>query len=342
MTLPPEVRDFILAVPKVELHVHLVGSASAATVARLAEQNGSTTVPTDEDALREFLRFTSFAHFIEVYTAVSSLVTSGADLADLVEGAAADLASQNVRYVEMTVTPYPHVSRGMPYGELAEALGEGRRRAAALGVEFAWVYDIAGDDGPAGADATTRFATRQPPEGLVGFGLGGTEAGVDRASYADAFDQARASGLASVPHAGEADGPASVWAALRSLRAERIGHGVRSVEDPALVAYLAEHGIPLEVCPSSNVCTRVYPSLADHPVKALMDAGVTVTLNSDDPPMFSTTLTQEYERVAGTFGLGVAEVAALLRNAVNASLLSPDRKKSLLSDIDEAAAAAAG
>jgi aminodeoxyfutalosine deaminase len=166
---------------------------------------------------------------------------------------------------------------------VTEGLTEGRRRAAALGVALALVYDIPGQMGEEGARATLAAALDHPPDGLVGFGLGGAEAGVERRDFGWAFDRARTAGLASLPHAGEGDGPASVWAAIDRLGAVRIGHGVRAVEDPALVAELAARGIPLEVCPSSNVCTRVVPSLAEHPIAAFRDAGVVVTVNSDDP-----------------------------------------------------------
>jgi adenosine deaminase len=139
-----------------------------------------------------------------------------------------------------------------------------------------------------------------------------------------------------VPHAGEGEGPESVWAAVRHLHPARIGHGIRAVEDPALVAHLAEAAIPLEVCPTSNVCTRVVPSLAEHPVGELLDAGVTITVNSDDPHMFATTLTGEYRSVAAVCGLGVDGVAALVANGITAAFLPDARKVELLGEVEAA------
>jgi aminodeoxyfutalosine deaminase len=337
MSLDPSLTAFVAAAPKTELHLHLVGSASASAVAALAGRHGSSSVPSDEESVRRYLRFVDFAHFIEVYAAVTSLVTTAQDIVDIIHHASTDLNAQNVRYAEMTVTPYSHVMSGVPYGEVVEALAEGRHLARVRGVELAWVFDVPGENGVAAAETTIGYVLEQPPDGLVGFGLGGLEAGVDRGSFAEVFDHARALGLRSVPHAGEADGPRSVWAALRHLHADRIGHGVRSVEDPRLVDHLVEQRIPLEICPSSNVCTNVYPSIAEHPVKQLIDAGVVVTLNTDDPAMFSTTLNGEYQLVADTFDLCIDDIAELIRNSIRASFL-PDTT-GLLTELDQVLAA---
>jgi len=333
MALDPSIASFIAEAPKAEIHLHLVGSAPTSAVAALAERRGSSVVPTDEDSVRRYLTFVDFPHFIDVYSAVTSLVTAAEDIVDIIDHASVDLRSQNVRYAEMTVTPHSHVEAGIPYRAVVEALTEGRLRARDRGVEMAWVFDIAGENGVAVAEATIGYILEQAPDGLVGFGLGGLEAGVDRAQFSNVFDHARALGLRSVPHAGEGDGPGSVWAALRHLRADRIGHGVRSIEDPLLIDHLVADQVPLEVCPSSNICTNVYGSIADHPVGQLMDTGVVVTLNTDDPAMFSTTLNREYELVADAFGLGLHDIAELLRNAVRASFMS--NKTSLLRELEQ-------
>jgi aminodeoxyfutalosine deaminase len=339
MDLDTDLDTFITAVPKVELHLHLVGSASAATLAELAAASPDAGVPDDPDGLARFFEFRDFPHFIEVYSTVNDLVRTPADVATLVRGAAHDLASHGARYAEMTVTPYMHEVRGLPAEAVVEGLDDGRRAARELGVELAWIYDIPGEHGMPAAERTLQLALEQPPDGLVGFGLAGAEAGVSRAEYAWAFEPAIAAGLRSVPHAGEGDGPGSVWASVDALHADRIGHGVRAVEDPDLVAYLADRRIPLEVCPSSNVCTRVYARLEDHPVKALMDAGVVVTINTDDPHMFGTDLSEEYRRVARTFGLGVADVAALATAAVDAAFLPAADRRRLAAEIEALAGA---
>jgi aminodeoxyfutalosine deaminase len=340
--VPAPVERFLARAPKVELHLHLVGSASPASLATLAERHPDAGVTCDPDALDQLFTFRDFPHFIEVYDLVNRLVRTPADVADLLEGAARDLASHRVRWCEMTVTPYMHARAGLRHAGVVEGLDEGRRRARTLGVEFAWVYDIPGQFGQEAAHETLRVALDEPPEGLVGFGLAGAEAGVDRRAFTWAFDRARAAGLASLPHAGEGDGPSSVRAALDDLAADRIGHGVRAVEDEALVTRLADAGTPLEVCPSSNVCTRVVPSLADHPIDRLRSAGVVVTVNTDDPHMFGTNLTEEYRRVAATFGWDVDTLAAVVRAGIDASLADATTKRTLSAEVTSAAAAAAG
>jgi aminodeoxyfutalosine deaminase len=337
MTLHPSVASFVADAPKAELHLHLIGSASASTVARLARRHDSTVVPHDEQLVGDYLQFVDFAHFIDVYATVNALVTEPADVVDLVDGAARELAAQNVRYAEMTITPYDNVLAGIAYPDLVDALADGRRLAGARGVELAWIFDIAGERDFAAAEATVRFAIERPPDALTGFGLAGAEAGVDRARYAPFFDRARAAGLHSVPHAGEGDGPASIWCALGYLRAERIGHGVRAVEDERLLAHLVEYQVPLEVCPSSNVCTNVFPSIAEHSVGQLIAAGAFVTISTDDPPMFSTTLTDEYLRVADAFSLDLDTVVALCRNAVAASFMPDALRTQMFAEIDDVA-----
>lgn len=171
-------------------------------------------------------------------------------------------------------------------------------------------------------------------DGLVSFGLGGPEIGVPRPQFKPYFDRARAAGLHSVPHAGESTGPETVWDAIRELGAERIGHGTQSFKDPALIDYLGEHRIPLEVCPTSNLATRVVERIDEHPIKRFVDAGLLVTVNSDDPPMFGTDLNTEYAVAARLLGLDEAGVAGLARNAVEASFLDPVGKARLNGEID--------
>ena len=244
----PSTRAFVAGLPKAELHVHLVGSASVPTVLELARRHPERGVPTDPDALAAFYRFTDFAHFIDVYIAVNSLVRTAADVEALIVGIAADLADQNVRYAELTVTPDAHLLVGIEPDGIAEALTRARARARTdHGVQLAWVYDIPGELGVESGERTIDWVERFAPEGSVGFGLGGPEIGVPRAPFAPVFARARALGLASVPHAGETTGPETVWSAVRDLEAVRIGHGIAAAHDRELMAYLAAHDIPLEV-----------------------------------------------------------------------------------------------
>ena len=333
---------FIERLPKAELHIHLVGSASVTTVLELARRHPDRAgVPASEPELAAFYEFRDFPHFSQVYGAVSSLVREPGDVAELVLGAARDLAGQNVRYVELTVTPYTFTSAGMPVADLTEALDIAARSAGREhGVRMAYIFDIAGEYGAPAAYATLEHALTRPPAALTGFGLAGIEQA--RPRYTDAFRSvfasAIAAGLHSVPHAGEMSGPATIWEALDGLRAERIGHGISCLGDPALVARLRESQVPLEVCPTSNVCTRQVPGLAAHPLPRLLAEGLFVTLNSDDPPMFGTTLTEEYRRAASVLGVSRARLAELAANGVRASFLDAGAKQALLAEIDAVAA----
>jgi aminodeoxyfutalosine deaminase len=321
--------------PKAELHVHQVGSASPRIVAELASRHPDTPVPRDPDQLRDYFAFTDFAHFIQVYVSVVNLVRTPEDVRMLTYEVAREMAGQQIRYAELTCTPYTSLLTGLAAEDFCEAIEDARHAAERdFGLVLRWCFDISGEFGIPAARETVRIATQVAPDGLVSFGLGGPEVGVERTQFKPFFDEARAAGLHSVPHAGETTGPETIWDAIRALGAERIGHGTSATRDPDLLRYLASAGIALEVCPTSNVATRAVASLAEHPIVAMYAAGVTVTINSDDPPMFGTTLNREYEVAAQLLGLSAAGVADLARNAVRASYAGPDRTQVLLDQID--------
>ena len=332
---PPETTAFIAGLPKAELHVHHIGSASPRIVAELAARHPDTAVPKDPAALAEYFTFTDFGHFLRVYLSVVELLVDAADVRLLTFEIARDLARQQVRYAELTVTPASSTSRGIPLEEFLEAIEDARRAAEAeFGVVLRWIFDIPGPAGPQAAAETLRAAVRYRPDGLVGFGLGGPEVGVPRADFKPYFDEARAAGLHSVPHAGETDGPEQVRAALEMLGAERIGHGIAAAQAPQLLAELAERGVTLEVCPTSNVATRAVESLAVHPLPTLAAAGVPLALGSDDPHMFGTDLNTEYAVAATLLELDAPGIAALARQSVRAAFLDEPAKQRLSAEID--------
>jgi len=332
--------SFVAGLPKAELHVHHVGSASPEIVSQLAMRHPGV-VPVDPEELRQFFEFRDFAHFVEVYLAVVALIRTDEDVRYLTYEVARELATgQNVRYAEMTCTPYTSVlphdpEHGIPIEAYTEAIEDARLAAERdFGIVLRWIYDIPGESGMPAADATLSFALNHRVDALIGLGLGGPEIGVSRPQFKPHFDAARRVGLHSLPHAGETTGPETVWDALRVLGAERIGHGTSAAQDPTLLAYLAEHKIPLEVCPSSNIATRAVATLDEHPIAAFRDAGVTITVNSDDPSMFGTTLNAEYEIAAGLLDLDTGGVADLARTAVRSSFAPDDLKVSMLAEID--------
>ncbi|MEU3303514.1 MULTISPECIES: adenosine deaminase [unclassified Streptomyces] len=330
-----DLLPFIAGLPKAELHVHHVGSASPRIVSELAARHPDSKVPTDPEALADYFTFTDFAHFIEVYLSVVDLVRTPDDVRLLTFEVARDMARQNIRYAELTVTPFSSTRRGIHEQGFMEAIEDARKAAETeLDVILRWCFDIPGEAGLDAAEETARLAVDLRPEGLVSFGLGGPEIGVPRPQFKPYFDRAIAAGLRSVPHAGETTGPETVWDALNDLRAERIGHGTSSTKDPKLLAHLAEHRIPLEVCPTSNIATRAVATLDEHPIKEMVEAGVLVTVNSDDPPMFGTDLNNEYAVAARLLQLDERGVAALAKNAVEASFLDAAGKARIAAEID--------
>ncbi|MDQ3485263.1 MAG: adenosine deaminase [Actinomycetota bacterium] len=326
---------WIAALPKAELHVHHVGSASPRIVAELAQRHGDTPVPKNPDAVADYFQFTDFAHFIVVYLSVVDLVRTADDVRTLTYEIARDMTSQSIRYAELTCTPYTSLVAGVAAEEFCEAIEDARVAAERdFGVVLRWCFDIPGEFGIPAADETIRIATELRPDGLVSFGLGGPEIGVARPQFEPHFDRARAAGLHSVPHAGETTGPETIWDALRVLKAERIGHGTSAIHDGSLVEHLVERQIPLEVCPTSNVATRAVPALDQHPIKQLYAAGVVVTVNSDDPPMFGTSLNQEYAVAADLLDLDEPGLADLARTAVEASFADETTKRRLRAEIE--------
>lgn len=327
MALP----DYIAAIPKVELHVHIEGSIRPETLLALAKRHHIALPVTSLAKLRKWYQFTDFAHFVQVYYTISSCLRTPDDIETITREFLAGQAAQNIRYSEATFTPYVHFAeRGIPFTEQLAAISRARAWAAqTLGVSMGLVLDIdramTADEGLMVAD----WAIGAMDAGVVALGLGGNEVGNPPEKHRAAFARAQAAGLASVPHAGETVGPTSIWGALQALNARRIGHGVRCLEDAALVEELRHRQTPLEVCPTSNVCLGVVPSLARHPLPTLLDAGLFVTLGSDDPPMFNTTLTKEYQAAAATFALGVHQIEQLVLNGVRASLLPPAERNRL-------------
>jgi len=323
---------YIQAAPKAELHVHLEGSILPDTLLALARRN-DVHLPADTvEGIRSWFTFRDFPHFIEIYLAITRCIKTKEDYDLIAYEFGAEMARQNVRYAEATFTPGTHHNLGVPFDVYFAGLTAGRLRAQAeFGVEIAWIFDIVRENpGSAHAEYTLSAAIAGKDDGVVALGLGGYEAPHPPERFVPWFEQARAAGLHSIPHAGETGGPQSIWDSIRLLGAERIGHGVHAVEDPDLVDYLREYRIPLEVCPTSNICLGIYPDYSAHPFRPLRDAGVPVTINSDDPPLFNTNLNHEASLLAEPFGYGVEDIDDILLNGVRYSCLPPDRKEQML------------
>lgn len=330
------IQRYLAAVPKAELHVHLEGAIRPETLLTLAKRNHVYLPATNLEELRQWFVFRDFAHFVKIFTAISKCLKTTEDYELIVYEFGEEMKRQNVRYAEVTCSVSTHrYVLGIEYDGFFSGLSRGRERARKdFGVEIRWVFDIVRDianetERRRRADFTTRVAIEGMGEGVISLGLGGNEVGTPPELFAPWFEQARAAGLHSVPHAGELAGPACVWSALQTLGAERIGHGVRSSEDPALVSYLAQQQIPLEVCPGSNICLGVYPNFVAHPLPQLYRAGVPLSVNSDDPPLFNLTLNEDLARLHSVFQLELAEIDEIILNGVRHSFLPQERKQAM-------------
>ncbi|BCY19218.1 adenosine deaminase [Leptolinea sp. HRD-7] len=328
------IKEFIRQMPKVELHVHLEGSIEPQTLLKLAERHNVTLPARNLDELHDWYKFTGFDHFIEVYLAISSCICTADDLELIAAEFLKDRAEQNILYSEVIYTPYTHLPH-IPLDEQLAALNRARKTAEEKwGVRINLAPDISRERRPIEAShQIAEWAIKNRNNGITSLGLGGPEIGNPPELFASTFEIARKAGFPATPHAGETEGPASIWGALKTLNAVRIGHGVRCLEDPSLVSYLKEKQIPLEVCPSSNVCLHVVPDLTSHPLPRLMDEGLFVTINSDDPPMFNTNLTEEYLRITDEFGFSVPQLKQFVFNAARASLLPIDEKNTLIQNL---------
>jgi len=332
MPLTSALKRLITEMPKVELHVHLEGAIAPETLLRLAGQHGVALPAASVEELRDWYTFRGFPHFVEIYLLISSCMQTPDDIELVAREFLAGQAAQNVVYTEVTYTAFTHFARkGISFADQLTALGRARRWAAAeLGTGMGLIIDIprvvSAEDGVLIAD----WAISGMSEGVVALGIGGPEVGNPPERYAAAFERARAAGLASVPHAGETVGAESIWSALRVCRPARIAHGVTCLEDPSLVSELRERQIPLDVCPTSNVCLGVVPSLAAHPLPLLLAEGLYVTIGSDDPPMFNTTLTGEYLALAAELDFGAPLIEQLVLNAARAALLPEAERASLV------------
>ncbi len=325
-----DLLDFARSIPKVDLHVHLEGSIRPATLLKLAERNGIRLPAQDEAGLQAFYQFHDFPHFIQVYMAITGCLRSVDDYRLAAYEFGRDCALQNIRYAEVTFSILTNVRlTGLPWQDILGGLNAGREQARIeWGVDWRWVFDIVRDL-PDTQHSVLEIALAARDQGVVALGLGGNERGFPPQWFAATFQQAQQAGLARVPHAGEIEGPESIRAAIDLLHADRIGHGVRCIEDAALMEILRTRQIPLEICPTSNVRLGIYTDYAAHPLRRLWDAGLSITVNSDDPPMFGTNLAHEYEILVEYFKFTADELARISLNGVHFSLLPAMEKEKL-------------
>lgn len=331
-----QIKDFIEQMPKVELHVHLEGSVVPETLLILAQKNNIALPANNLDELREWYIFKDFDHFIEIYSIIAGCFRQADDIELIAREFLIGQAKQNILYSEVTFTPYSQFSAsGLGFHEQLDAVERARLWAnEELGVDLGIIVDIPRMIPAKEGDVVADWVIERYGDGLlIALGLGGPEIGNPPEKFKTAFDKVRAKGIPCILHAGETMGPESIWQAFLFADSLRIGHGVRAIEDPNLVEHLREKQIPLEVCPTSNICLKVYPSLEEHSLTQLLNEDLYITINSDDPPMFNTTLTNEFLQLQELHHWDMNLIEKLTFNALNASLLSLEQKQALTNKI---------
>ena len=324
--------------PKAELHLHLEGSLEPELIFRLAQRNGVRLAYASVDALRAAYAFDDLQSFLDLYYAGASVLLHERDFYEMTAAYCDRAAADGIVHAEVFFDPQTHTARGVPLQAAVEgieaALADAQRRhGLSSRLILCFLRHLSEDDALATFDAALPFFDRYPQR-LVGVGLDSSERGHPPSKFARVFARARERGLRLVAHAGEEGPPAYVREALDLLRVERIDHGVRSIDDPALVARLARDRMPLTVCPLSNLRLRVVDDLRQHPLKRLLDAGVAATVNSDDPTYFGGFLNDNYRAVIDALALSEQDVYTLLRNGFEASFVAPAERDALLGRLD--------
>jgi adenosine deaminase len=328
----------VASVPKAELHVHLEGTARPELIRRIAARNG-LALPDGLFADEDTFAWRDFLDFLATYDLAASVIRTAEDYRDVTYEYLAQCAAEGAVYVELISSPDHARAVGLTEAEHRAGIFQGIDDArAAHGIEARVLVSVVRNFGVEAAERVAAEAASMPHPYVVGFNMAGDEAGYPAGDFARAFALAADAGLGCTCHAGEHAGPESVRAALALPGITRISHGVRAVEDPALVAELAERGIVLEVCPTSNVRLGVYPDFAVHPFTALREAGVPVTLGSDDPPYFAATIGGEYAVAAEHFGLDAAALAGLTATALRAGFEDTALRERLLATLSSTGA----
>ncbi|ABU58510.1 adenosine deaminase [Roseiflexus castenholzii DSM 13941] len=327
--------EFIVRMPKVELHLHLEGAIRPATLLALAERNGVDLPARDEAGVAQLFTYRNFHEFLTVFMVLARSLTTGRDFEQVAYELGVHLAEQNVRYAEVMISPVQYHRRALDLDEVVQGAAAGFIRAAReYNVRVGLVFDYGRQFGVDLAWNLLESAIRNMKHGVVGWSIGGDEINHPPEPFAEVFAAARRAGLQVMAHAGEVVGPLSVWSAIETLGARRIGHGIRSIDDPALVAYLRTHNVVLDVCPTSNIRTGAVSSLDAHPLRRLFDAGVPLTLNTDDPVFFGTTLCREYRLAVQHFGFTADDLVRLTLTGAHAAFLPKADRLALARELE--------
>ena len=332
---PPS--QFVLTLPKAELHLHLEGSIEPPTLLELRRRHGKDGTI---EEIQRLYRYEDFPGFLMAFKSVTEDLQTAEDYELVTYRLMERLKAESVLHAEVYVSVGVCLWRKLDFDAIFEGLERGRQRGERdFGVSLLWIFDAVRQFGPGAARDVFELAARYRDRHVAGIGMGGDEQKAPPELFRDVYAYAADNGLHLTAHAGEYAGPESIWGAL-NLRAERIGHGLTAEQDPELIEELAERQTPVEICVSSNVHTGCCKTLADHPVRRYFDQGMMITLNSDDPAMFATSLAREYQLAQETFAFTDEHLRELARNSFEASFLPPEKKLAFLNLFDAAAARA--
>jgi adenosine deaminase len=324
---PTNLTNWCHSLPKVELHLHLEGAIPIPALWELVQKYGGDPLVPDEAALQEYFKFRDFPHFIELWIWKNGFLREYDDFEFFSGAVARALKAENIKYVEAFFSPGRFKQAGLDTGRMIEAVRAGLD--SVTGVEVALIPDLVRDVGPDYASGVLDELSDLRSLGLIGIGLGGSEHAYPPELFTDLYSRARKNGFHTTAHAGEAAGAESVWGAINALKVQRIGHGIRAIEDPELMRHLAETQLPVEMCPLSNVATGVVDSIAVHPIRQFFDQGVLVTVNSDDPAMFGNSLTGDYAALMSELAFTPDEIRKFILNGIESSWLDSERKSAL-------------
>ncbi len=327
-------RPFLISLPKAELHLHLEGSIEPPTLVELMQRHGNNSASSAD--VEELYSYADFAGFLLAFKDVTEHLRTPDDYELITYRLMERLRSENVLHAEVYVSVGVNLWRKQDFPAIFEGLERGRLRGQKdFGVSLLWIFDAVRQFGAEKAERVLDLAVQFRDRNVVAFGIGGDEVKGPPELFKDVYARAAEHGLHLTAHAGESAGPESVWGAL-NIRAERIGHGLTAGLDPELIEELSERQIPIEVCVTSNLCTGCCPNVAHHPVRRYFDQGLMLTLNTDDPAMFRTSLSAEYQLVQETFGFSDEHLRELARNSFEASFLPAEKKVEFLNLFDAA------
>lgn len=315
-------------IPKVELHIHLEGAIPISALFELIQKYGPDPTVPNVVSLEKKFQYKNFVQFIDAWSWKNQFLREYEDFTHIAEKTASDLANQNIKYAELFFSPSLFIKYGLEVQKITQAIRNGISNVT--GIKIALIADLVRDYGQKFELLTLEKLNEVKELGVIGIGIGGTEHEFPPELFENLFKRAQQLGFHTNAHAGEAAGAQSIWNALKKLQIERIGHGTRAIEDDKLINYIADNSIPIEMCPISNVRTGIVKNISEHPIRKFYNRGIILSVNTDDPKMFNTSLAEEYRLLEQECGFNKIEICKLILLGIESSWLSKESKKSLI------------